>query len=548
MPMKTSPKPTVEMRSSVDRFDFPATSLVVVLPPATVVVEPPGAVVVELPGADVVEPAPVVVVVEPPVVVVVAAVPTEVLGPTTETSFVVPGPAARGRVVVAAGAGPEQQRDADQRRGAPTRHVAATWMWCVSPSRRRYAAAPPGCPRAAHRQCPPCRVPPCPSAPTPSSPRRERARSALTFEALARDGRARRGRLTTARGTVETPVFMPVGTRATVKGLTPPTLEALGARDRPRQHLPPHAAARRRAGRASWAGCTGFMGWDGPILTDSGGYQVFSLARREDQRPRRDVPLAHRRLAARAHPRAGRRDPGSTSASDIAMVLDECPPGAPAPEDECAVRRWSAPSAGRERLPRRRADRAGPGAVRDRPGRRRPRAAGRAPGARRAGLRRLRARRASVGETQAEMLPALDAAVAELPGRPAPLPDGRRRPGRPRRRGRAPASTCSTACCRPASPATAPCSRRRGGSTSATPATPVTTRRSIRPSRSRPGTPRGYLRHLLKVNEPTAGRILTLHNLAYLFDLVGRVRAAVEAGTLDALRTEVRTSWAEPAP
>ena len=79
--------------------------------------------------------------------------------------------------------------------------------------------------------------------------------------------------------------------------------------------------------------------------------------------------------------------------------------------------------------------------------------------------------------------------------------------------------------------------RHAGDDSPLDPAVPVSARYS-----------RGYLRHLLKVNEPTAGRILTLHNLAYLFDLVGRVRAAVEAGTLDALRTEVRTSWAEPAP
>jgi queuine tRNA-ribosyltransferase len=97
-----------------------------------------------------------------------------------------------------------------------------------------------------------------------------------TFEILATDGAARRGRLWTAHGAVETPVFMPVGTQATVKAMTPRELEEL---DVPillgnTYHLA------IRPGIDVVEACGGlhrFMGWARPILTDSGGYQVFSL-------------------------------------------------------------------------------------------------------------------------------------------------------------------------------------------------------------------------------------------------------------------------------
>src|SRR5215469_14497071 len=88
---------------------------------------------------------------------------------------------------------------------------------------------------------------------------------------------ARRGRLTTPHGTVETPFFMPVGTQASVKGLTQEALEQLGAEIilANTYHLylrPGHELIRRLGGLHS------FMSWRGAILTDSGGYQVFSLA------------------------------------------------------------------------------------------------------------------------------------------------------------------------------------------------------------------------------------------------------------------------------
>ena len=108
---------------------------------------------------------------------------------------------------------------------------------------------------------------------------------------VARDGEARAGNLYTPRGTVETPVFMPVGTKGTVKGLTPKDLREVGAGillgNTYHLYLRPGSGPVKQAG-----GLHGFMGWDGPILTDSGGYQVFSLAetRRISEEGVRDQP------------------------------------------------------------------------------------------------------------------------------------------------------------------------------------------------------------------------------------------------------------------
>src|SRR3954465_10894029 len=102
---------------------------------------------------------------------------------------------------------------------------------------------------------------------------------ALSFTVLATDAttRARLGRLETPHGAVETPVFMPVGTQGTVKAMTPDALEALGARivlgNTYHLMLRPGADTVAQLG-----GLHGFAGWRRGLLTDSGGYQVFSLA------------------------------------------------------------------------------------------------------------------------------------------------------------------------------------------------------------------------------------------------------------------------------
>src|SRR5437588_670053 len=147
------------------------------------------------------------------------------------------------------------------------------------------------------------------------------------FDLLATDGRARRGRLHTPHGSVETPIFMPVGTQATVKGLTPEQLEAAGARILlgNTYHLT------LRPGDdviAEQGGLHRFMAWNGPILTDSGGFQIYSLAtcRKIDDRA----------AVFRSHIDGSLLELSPEKAvaiqenlgSDIAMCLDECPPAA----------------------------------------------------------------------------------------------------------------------------------------------------------------------------------------------------------------------------
>ena len=99
----------------------------------------------------------------------------------------------------------------------------------------------------------------------------------MSFEVLTSDGAARRGRLTTAHGVVETPVFMPCGTYGTVKAMTPEGLEKVGTQillgNTFHLMMRPGAERMQRLG-----GLHRFMNWSGPILTDSGGYQVFSMA------------------------------------------------------------------------------------------------------------------------------------------------------------------------------------------------------------------------------------------------------------------------------
>ena len=98
----------------------------------------------------------------------------------------------------------------------------------------------------------------------------------MSYELLAEDAGARRGRLETAHGVIETPAFMPVGTQATVKAVSPDELRGLGAQVVLGNTY--HLGLRPGADRiARLGGLHRFMGWDGPILTDSGGYQVFSL-------------------------------------------------------------------------------------------------------------------------------------------------------------------------------------------------------------------------------------------------------------------------------
>jgi queuine tRNA-ribosyltransferase len=169
----------------------------------------------------------------------------------------------------------------------------------------------------------------------------------MNYERLAVDGKARRGRLTFPRGTVETPAFMPVGTYGTVKGMLPRDIEATGAQmilgNTFHLMLRPGTEIIRQHGDLH-----DFMQWKGPILTDSGGFQVFSLG-------------AMRKITeegvAFQSPVDGSKvfiDPERSMqvqrdlGSDVVMIFDECTPH-PATEAEAATSmrlslRWAARS------------------------------------------------------------------------------------------------------------------------------------------------------------------------------------------------------------
>ncbi len=147
-----------------------------------------------------------------------------------------------------------------------------------------------------------------------------------SFTLVASDGAARVGILHTSHGDVLTPAFMPVGTKATVKGIRPATLRDLGATivlgNAYHLHFRPGAALVEELG-----GLHRFMGWDGPILTDSGGFQVFSL--RDTLLSVDDEGVTFRSVydgdATRFTPELV-ADVQRRLGSDIAMCLDVCPP------------------------------------------------------------------------------------------------------------------------------------------------------------------------------------------------------------------------------
>jgi queuine tRNA-ribosyltransferase len=154
------------------------------------------------------------------------------------------------------------------------------------------------------------------------------------FEVLARDGCARAGLLRTPHGEVETPIFMPVGTAGAVKAVLHRDLREIGARIllANTYHLMLRPGDALVAGLG---GLHGFTGWDGPFLTDSGGYQVFSLAglRKLDE----EGVLFQSHLDGSSHLLSPERSMQiqQNLGADIAMAFDECPPG-DAPRDVVA--------------------------------------------------------------------------------------------------------------------------------------------------------------------------------------------------------------------
>lgn len=155
------------------------------------------------------------------------------------------------------------------------------------------------------------------------------------FTLLKESGAARRGVLQTRHGEIQTPIFMPVGTQATVKGLTPAQIEEVGAQiilgNTYHLNIRPGSELIRDLG-----GLHKFMNWSGPILTDSGGFQVFSLAKLRK--------ITEKGIEFRSHLDGQKLflDPKecyliqANLDTDIAMVLDECPPF-PCDRDDCEL-------------------------------------------------------------------------------------------------------------------------------------------------------------------------------------------------------------------
>ncbi len=147
----------------------------------------------------------------------------------------------------------------------------------------------------------------------------------LKFTLLATDGGARLGRLSTAHGDIDTPAFMPVGTAATVKAMTPEAVAATGAQmilsNTYHLMLRPGAEAVERLG-----GLHEFMNWPGPILTDSGGFQVMSLAKLCKMSEKGVVFQSH--IDGSSHELTPERAIGIQRMldSDVSMALDECTP------------------------------------------------------------------------------------------------------------------------------------------------------------------------------------------------------------------------------
>lgn len=362
---------------------------------------------------------------------------------------------------------------------------------------------------------------------------------ATSIDVTATDGKARVGMVTTARGSFPSPCFMPVGTKGAVKALSSADLEDLGVSvvlaNTYHLMLRPGAEA-----VATLGGLHDFMAWPGQVLTDSGGFQIMSLAPKVDD----DGASFRSTYDGTTHRLTPERAVHLQDAlgADIAMVLDVCPPLPSPPEVVRLAVERSLAWAERARRAHRRDDQA---------------LFGIAQGGIDPELRRKSARATvdlgfdgyaigglSVGETRAEMLPALDAAIGELP---AHLPRYLMGVGDPASVVEAVALGVDLFDC------VLPSRLARHG-TLLTAAGRLNLRNARFAVDSGPPDPdcpcstcgrwsRGYLRHLLLLGEPTAARLLTIHNVAWLLALVGRARVAIEAGRMDSLRREVIEVW-----
>ena len=361
----------------------------------------------------------------------------------------------------------------------------------------------------------------------------------VRFDTLAVDGTARAGTATTHRGSYDTPCFMPVGTRGAIKYLSAADYEEVGARivlgNTYHLMLRPGAETIARFG-----GLGAFAAWDGLTLTDSGGFQVFSLNPKVDDEGV-TFKSTYDGSQQRFTPEGAVRTQELIGA-DIQMVLDVCPP-LPSPPDvvRLALERTSA-WAVRARGTHGRTDQSLFGIVQ---------------GGISESMRRESAQRTasldfdgygigglSVGETRQEMVPALAAALEHLPsdrprylmgvGDPASIVEAvglgvdqfdcvlQTRLGRHgtalTSQGRLNVKRAEFTLSDEPLDATCGCSVCRRHS-------------------------RGYLRHLFQVGEPTASRLVSLHNVAWTISLMNDLRRSIIEGSFQRVRADVLSVW-----
>jgi queuine tRNA-ribosyltransferase len=368
------------------------------------------------------------------------------------------------------------------------------------------------------------------------------------FELLGKDqsSKARRGRLATAHGVIETPAFMPVGTQGSVKAVSPRELREVGAQiilgNTYHLFVRPGLDVIRKVG-----GLHRFMSWDGPILTDSGGYQIFSLAKLRkiteegvrfqnhlDGTPAFISPEIAMEIQA-------------TLGSDIAMVLDECPPW-PCEYDYAArslemTHRWA----------KRCLDWTGENVQRSTSNVQRPiqqMVFGIVQGATFEDLRRSSAQElaamdfdgyavggVSVGEPEPEMMQAIEWSEPHLPENKPRYAMGLGTP--PQLLELIARGIDMFDCVLPTRLARNGTAFTAGGTLNLKNAEyafqtgPLEEGCGCETCR---GFSRAYLRHLIKAEEILGLRLLSLHNLHFYLDLMTQARTAIEAGTFSELR------------
>ena len=365
----------------------------------------------------------------------------------------------------------------------------------------------------------------------------------ITFALQGHDGKARAGKIETPRGSIHTPIFMPVGTLGTVKAMTPEELKDIGAEiilgNTYHLHLRPSDSLIAKLG-----GLHRFMNWDRPILTDSGGFQVFSLAKlhkRSEEGVRFQSHLDGSSFWLTPEISIGIQE---NLGSDIMMVFDECPE-LPASREKLQesmelTTRWA-----RRCKEAQKTDQALFGIVQG----------GGVLDVRRQSLEQITEigldgyalGGLSVGESKEEMYSVLDNVAHEMPaatprylmgvGEPEDLLAGIE------------AGIDMFDCVMP--------TRNARNGNLFTSEGKVTIKQAKYREDERPLDPncncntcqhysRAYLRHLYQCNEILAMRLNTLHNLHFYLQLVRDSRDAILAGNFSAFRQTLLQQWRSP--